>query len=803
MPSTFIQRILLVLAIAACLAAGSAALADDDLLQVDARPIPMSPKERAWLDAHRDLRLGLWLGPPPIMFRGDDGSLQGLAPTYVDLIVSKLGLAPRRVRASGLSAVNGLAMAREVDMVAALPLDRANADDLILSEPYAFLPIVIVTRSDFRFISKLADLAGGTVAVGRDCVPLARLKADHPDLKLLVVDDPAEAMLAVDSGRADAYIGVQSSVAFLTERLGIANVRISAITEYSHALAVGVRRDWPELLALVNRALTSISVDERKTIDDYWTVLHHGQWVSRPRVWRLVGGVALGAAALLGAILLWNLRLAREVRRRKKMEEAVRRAHAATRQIIESADVVIVGLDYEGRVRLFNRAGEAVTGYAREELMGKDWFDVVVPRERFLFAWDEFCRLVREGPGPATETFETPVLTKNGDVRHILWRNSAIGPMNGGDEAAIISFGTDITHRLEAEEELRLTQFAMDNASLGVLRVRPSGRIVYANRTASTMLGKSRGEIRSLNLADLGPFEAMSPWQPFWERLVQARVLDLETAVNSGNGTPTPVALRLHHLLFKGSELAICFLDDITERKRVEQLRADVDRMMRHDLRSPTLAVQTMLLLLERRGGLNDRQMDLLTLGRDAAKRMMGIIDLSRTLYRMEEGVYEPERVPVDLLPVVSSVAEELGELMRSRHVQLDVNVGGRPARPRAVFMIRSEELPCYALLLNLLKNAVEASPEGGNVTLDLSTGERHVITVHNKGAVPEAIRDVFFEKYVTAGKSQGTGLGTYTARLIATSLGGDIAFTSSREEGTTLTVTLPVAPEPRPEPAS
>ncbi|MDD3313460.1 transporter substrate-binding domain-containing protein [Pseudodesulfovibrio sp.] len=790
---TFSQRFLLILALATCLAAGPAASADDALLQVNTRPISMSPEERNWLDAHKEIRLGLWLGPPPVMFRGDDGSLQGLAPTYVNLIVAKLGIEPRRVRASGLTAMNGLALAREVDMVAALPMDRANAEAMVLSEPYVFLPIVLVTRSDFRFVSGLADLAGSTVAVGRDCVPVARLAKDHPELKLLIVDDPAEAMRAVDSGRADAYVGAQASVAALAERLGIVNIRISAITEYSHSLAVGVRRDWPVLLALVNRALASISVDERKTIDDYWTVLHHGQWVSRPRVWRLVGGLVLGASALLGVILLWNLRLAREIRRRKRMEEAVRRAHAATRQIIESADVIIVGLDYEGRVRLFNRAGEAVTGYSRDELMGRDWFDLVVPRERFLFAWDEFCRLVRGGPGPTAETFETPVLTKDGEVRHILWRNSAIGPMNGGDETAILSFGTDITHRLKAEEELRLTQFAMDNASLGILRVRPSGRIVYANRTAATMLGRTRGEIRSQHLADLGPFPPMTPWQPFWDRLVQARVLNLESSLETLQGPAMPVSLRLHHLLFKGSELAICFLDDITERKRVEHLRADVERMMRHDLRSPTLAVQTMLLLLERRGGLNDRQLDLLSLARDAAKRMMGIIALSRTLYRMEEGVYEPERVPVDLLPVVSSVAEELGDLMRSRRIQLEVTVGGRPTRPRAAFLIRSDELPCYALLLNLLKNAAEASPEGGTVTLDLSTGERHVITVHNMGAIPAAIRDVFFEKYVTAGKPQGTGLGTYTARLIAGALGGDIAFTTSEEQGTTLTVTLPV----------
>jgi len=66
-------------------------------------------------------------------------------------------------------------------------------------------------------------------------------------------------------------------------------------------------------------------------------------------------------------------------------------------------------------------------------------------------------------------------------------------------------------------------------------------------------------------------------------------------------------------------------------------------------------------------------------------------------------------------------------------------------------------------------------------------------VDIHNQGAVPESIRDRFFERYVTYGKQYGTGLGTYSAMLIARAHGGNISFTTSREEGTHLLVTLPV----------
>ena len=755
--------------------------------------IDMSEAERAWLAEHADLRLGLWLESPPIIFRGDDGTMQGLVPAYVDMIDEKLGLTPRRVRASSLSAMMQLARAREVDMVSAMIPDSDPGGNMIPSEPYLFMPIVVVTRSDFRFISGLADLEGLAVAMERAHVPHQKIPVDYPGIHPLVVDGPARGLRAVVSGEAAAYVGAQPTIAYLSQHLGLDELRISAITEYSYSLSVGVRRDWPVLLTLVNRALASVSEDERKSISDYWTVLRAGQWMERPKAWRLIGGVSAAAGGLVLLFIFWNRRLAREVRRRRLVEQELRKAHEATRKVIESADVIIIGLDYTGHVRLLNAAGERATGYSREELLGKDWFDSVVPRERFPFVWDEFSRLAQQGASPSSDSFENPILTKSGGLRHILWRNSCLGLEHGVEDVFIISFGTDVTNRIKAEEELRLTQFAMDNAAMGVLRVRPSGRIVYVNRTASTMLCMARSNVRRMTLADVTPGVAKEDWPLFWERLKEQQVTTFESAIKTGDGGETPVEIRAYYLLFKGTELAICFFVDISERKRVERLREDVERMVRHDLRSPVLAVQTLLVFLDKADNLTPQQRELMEAARASSQRMLGIIDLSRTLFNMEEGTYRAVAEPVDLLPLADAVASELAPLMRARKVRIAVNVAGDPVSENGAFLIRSEELPCYALLANLLKNAVEASPEGGTVTLDLRSSDVHVISVHNAGVIPEAIRDLFFEKYVTVGKMRGTGLGTYTARLIATSLGGDIAFTTSEGAGTTLTVTLPL----------
>ncbi len=253
-----------------------------------------------------------------------------------------------------------------------------------------------------------------------------------------------------------------------------------------------------------------------------------------------------------------------------------------------------------------------------------------------------------------------------------------------------------------------------------------------------------------------------------------------------------PVEVTAYYLMFKGTELAIGFFSDISERKRVESLREDVERMVRHDLRSPTIAVQTLFKIFDKADNLTDDQQELLESVMKASRRMLNIIDMSRALFKMEAGTYKMRPETLDLLSIMDSVIKDISPLLRFRKIDVGVNVEGEPIEAESVFMIQSEGMLCYALLANLIKNAAEASPEGGMVTVNMSTADEHVITVHNEGVVPDSIRKTFFDKYVTSGKDQGTGLGTYTARLITLTLGGKIHFSSSEGEGTTLLVSLP-----------
>ena len=172
---------------------------------------------------------------------------------------------------------------------------------------------------------------------------------------------------------------------------------------------------------------------------------------------------------------------------------------------------------------------------------------------------------------------------------------------------------------------------------------------------------------------------------------------------------------------------------------------------------------------------------------------MLDMINLSLDLYKMETGTYKSHPAQVDLVGVVRKILAEMRDTVATRGGVVALLDGKVPVEPDSVCLAMGEALLCYTMLANLLKNAVEASPSQADVTVTFGRANGWAtVAVHNQGRVPAQVQEAFFEKYATYGKSQGTGLGTYSARLIARTQGGDVSMTTSEAAGTTVTVRLP-----------
>ncbi|MDH4321264.1 MAG: hybrid sensor histidine kinase/response regulator, partial [Desulfobulbaceae bacterium] len=224
------------------------------------------------------------------------------------------------------------------------------------------------------------------------------------------------------------------------------------------------------------------------------------------------------------------------------------------------------------------------------------------------------------------------------------------------------------------------------------------------------------------------------------------------------------------------------------------ELKDDIDRITRHDLKGPLNAIIGVPSFIKMADNLTDQQYRMLQLIETAGYKMLDMINLSLDLYKMEKGTYELDAKPIAVLDILHNIVNEqtlndptLQELIRvtpPADMEQDVS-----------FLLSGDNLLCYSLFANLIKNSIEANPDRQPITISLTRIQgMGAIGIHNYGSVPEEIRSRFFEKDVTAGKKGGTGLGTYSAALIAKTQNGEITLDTSVPGETTVTVLLPLA---------
>ncbi len=222
------------------------------------------------------------------------------------------------------------------------------------------------------------------------------------------------------------------------------------------------------------------------------------------------------------------------------------------------------------------------------------------------------------------------------------------------------------------------------------------------------------------------------------------------------------------------------------------RLKEDVKRIVTHDMRNELNMIIGLPDILLRDDNLSPRQREMLEKIRKSGYALLNMVNLELQLYKMERGLYDFIPSNVDALNVLRRIIEHKASIQKQKSIEVKMTLAGRQPVNGEPFFVRSEELLLYCMLSNLVANAIEASPAGGEVAIDMADADSSRIVIHNMGAVPVEIRDRFFKKFVTAGKSCGTGLGTYSALLMARAHGGAIEMETSEEKGTTVSVLLP-----------
>ncbi len=148
---------------------------------------------------------------------------------------------------------------------------------------------------------------------------------------------------------------------------------------------------------------------------------------------------------------------------RVKATQQLQRERNFTSSILQTANTLIICLDSQARITVFNVECEAVTGYKFEEVVGKSWPEVFLPKELQHEGLQEFSEWVRAHPH---DRYEGPIVTKSGEIRTIHWSNSSFVFEDTGELIAI-AIGTDVTELKRTEERLRESELRMSLALIG------------------------------------------------------------------------------------------------------------------------------------------------------------------------------------------------------------------------------------------------------------------------------------------------------------------------------------------------
>lgn len=365
-----------------------------------------------------------------------------------------------------------------------------------------------------------------------------------------------------------------------------------------------------------------------------------------------------------------------------------------------------------------------------------------------------------------------------------------------GEISGVTILGFDITERKRRELELNKLLLSVENSPMSIVITDTEGRIEYVNPAFCAITGYSREEALGENPRILKSGEHDEQfYQDMWKTIRSGNTWRGEIHNRKKNGDLYWEQAAIAPVQDEKGNIKnyVAVKEDITQKKDLERLKSDVNRIMRHDLKSPLNGIIGLPQIMEQDDNLTEEQVDILRNIEQTGRKMLNMINLSLDMFKMEMGNYEYYPVQVDVLAVLREIIADNQSRIHASGLTVTILIDNNPAGAKDKFLIWSEERLLYNLLSNLFLNAVEASPSNSGISMEINDLDPTILTISNSGAVPPDIRNNFFDKYITHGKKAGTGLGTYSAKLIAQTMHYDIDLqTSEKEDVTSLKIYIP-----------
>ncbi|MCF8144680.1 MAG: transporter substrate-binding domain-containing protein [Deltaproteobacteria bacterium] len=335
-----------------------------DVMQDARTSLDLTPQERAWLRDHPVLRLGYDTDWPPVEYVNKEGKLVGMSADFMEKLNAIIGIDIKPTKPQSWQATLDEMREGTIDILFSATRTPQREEFLHFSEPYLRFPMVIVTDQGAPYVGDMKDLRGKKIAVVNGYASHDILKHRHPELDLLLVDDVTTGLTDVTRRKAYAFIDSLAAISHVIGREGISGVKVSGETPYSYQISVAVPEDQPILAGIIQKALNSISEEDRNAIFKRWISVTYERKFDYRMLWKVLLAVML----IFSAVLYWNRRLAREINLRKKIEGELVEAKEAAETSNRVKSAFLASMSHELRTPLNSIIG--FTGIILNELAG-------------------------------------------------------------------------------------------------------------------------------------------------------------------------------------------------------------------------------------------------------------------------------------------------------------------------------------------------------------------------------------------------------------------------------------------------
>ena len=406
--------------------------------------IQLSDTELNWLKQHTGIRLGIDRHWPPVEFVDHKGQYQGLSSDFIEIFAQAFDINVEVDTSLTWEQVIQQAQKQQLDLLPAVLKTPAREKYLNFTRPYLDFSTVIFVNEQRMHTTTLQDLHGKNVGIEESYAVRELVHRDHPEIKLVTVKNNKDGLEQVALGKIDAYIGNLTTSSYLLNKFGISNVKVGGTTPYAMDLRMGIRKDWPELVTILNKYLNALSEEDIARIRHKWLTVKYDVQVD----YSTIRNTIIIAGLLLLLSFSWMVYF-----RQKNM--ALQRSEEQLNQIINTVPLAIMMTDDSGTIIRANSFAE--------DLMESE--DTVVGQNITRFYYDlEQRKTVINQLRQHKKIKNQQIYFQTTGKKVLKGLFSAVRVTMANREANLGIF-VDLSERIKMEEELKQAKEASEQAS--------------------------------------------------------------------------------------------------------------------------------------------------------------------------------------------------------------------------------------------------------------------------------------------------------------------------------------------------